>query len=154
MTRRARSYYKRLAITRAMCLWAAKQPHPIYVARAWWPRSISLAGRYRRIRQAFRQHNVLYPFPERLPRGRGCVQRFMGLPVPGSSSKHWPSTIRAIRERKALRGRPIPKRTQRDAVRYVRPVDIWLQAMREAVLPQYNGTCSIIENQEAVCGGK
>lgn len=138
----------RKRLTRADCLQVAGLPHPIFAVRRLWPRSRFPAGRYASLRRAFRRHQVYYPWPERLPRGWGCVQRAMGLPVPESPRKNYPSTKRDLKARKALRGRPIPKRTQREAVRYVRPVDIWLQAMREAMLPPYNGTCSIIDNNK------
>lgn len=147
MKRRDGKHYFRL--TKADCLWAAKKAHPIFAVRRLWPRSKFPAGHYPTLRRAFRRHGVYYPWPERLPRGWGCVQRAMGLAVPESPRKYQPSNIRAVKERKALRGRPLPKAVQREAARYVRPADIWLQAMRDAMLPPYNGTCSIIENQEA-----
>lgn len=132
-------------MSRADCLWAAKQPHPIVVARRFWPKSRAFpAGRYPSIRRAFKRHGVYYPWPVRLPRGHGCVEKAMGRPLPLSPRMQLPCERRAAKERKSLRGRAIPK----NDVQYFRPVDIWLQAMRDSNLPTYNGSCSILEARQ------
>lgn len=132
-------------LTKADCIWAAKQPHPIFAVRKLWPKSKRFpSSRYPSLRRAFRHYGVYYPWPERLPRGWGCVQRFMGQPVHESPRRHWSSVIRATKERKSIGGKPIPRK---EMDRYIGPKEIYLMALREAVMPQYWGTCSILEGK-------